>query len=248
MNSIEIKCIELIFNSGGYVLDFTDESFKDFCIRSINKDLKNIYNMSKGKSLMAFFRDDSVDISEKFTLLGDLLKYYETFFLNSKESTKEHGECFFMLKKIISDINPIDAVNIKEVLDSRYIDQQLSAIKSAYEHDNTYDIIGKSKELIESICKDILANTCSKKEMESMNFPELVNSTCQLLSFNNDIITDSLELVKQNAILINKMRNKFGSGHGKEVTFSDIPKSSGLLVFYTTYAILYYFKLLYNEN
>ena len=75
--------IDTMFNDGGYVLDFSDDSFAKFTLKSVGLDLKARYGLSKGKSLNGFFSDNTINIKTKMKLLKDLLDYYEVFRVKS---------------------------------------------------------------------------------------------------------------------------------------------------------------------
>jgi len=71
--------IENIFNNNGWVLDFNDDTFKEFNVKSIGIDIQKLYKKSKWGSLKAFFLDEQQKISDKIKLLEDLLEYYRSF-------------------------------------------------------------------------------------------------------------------------------------------------------------------------
>ena len=75
----DLMYIRNVFYQDGYVLDFSDESFANFVIGSIGVDLKAKYSLSKGKSLLSYFSDKSVNIKDKVKLLKDLLLYYDAY-------------------------------------------------------------------------------------------------------------------------------------------------------------------------
>ena len=75
----DLMYIRNVFYQDGYVLDFSDESFANFVIGSIGVDLKAKYSLSKGKSVLSYFSDKSVNIKDKVKLLKDLLLYYDAY-------------------------------------------------------------------------------------------------------------------------------------------------------------------------
>lgn len=79
LTATELMYIDRMFNDGGYVLDFSDDSFAEFSLKSIDLDIKAKYGLSKGKSLNRFFSDNSIDIKTKMKLLKDLLEIYEVY-------------------------------------------------------------------------------------------------------------------------------------------------------------------------
>lgn len=83
LTAVELMYIDTMFNDGGYVLDFSDDSFAKFTLKSVGLDLKVRYGLSKGKSLNGFFLDNTINIKTKMKLLKDLLDYYEVFRVKS---------------------------------------------------------------------------------------------------------------------------------------------------------------------
>lgn len=75
LSNIEIGAFLNFYNRSGYVLDFSTASFDSFTMQSIGVPLCQRYQMSKGKSLMAYC--DDADYDDVFKLLADLLEYYE---------------------------------------------------------------------------------------------------------------------------------------------------------------------------
>ena len=79
LTATELMYIDRMFNDGGDVLDFSDASFAEFSLKSIDLYIKAKYGLSKVKSLNRFFSDNSIDIKTKMKLLKDLLEIYEVY-------------------------------------------------------------------------------------------------------------------------------------------------------------------------
>ena len=75
LSKIEIGAFLNFYNRNGYVLNFSTSSFDAFTMQSIGVPLCQRYQLSKGKSLMAYC--DDADYDDVFKLLADLLEYYE---------------------------------------------------------------------------------------------------------------------------------------------------------------------------
>ena len=75
LSKIEIGAFLNLYNRNGYVLDFSTSSFDAFTMESVGVPLCQNYQLSKGKSLIAYCRD--ADDEDVFKLLADLLEYYE---------------------------------------------------------------------------------------------------------------------------------------------------------------------------
>lgn len=76
MTNMEKGAFLKLFNRSGYVLDFTTPDFNAFTLDSVGVALCQKYQLSKGKSLIAYIDEASDD--NVFKLLTDLLRYYET--------------------------------------------------------------------------------------------------------------------------------------------------------------------------
>ncbi|MGL5900621.1 MAG: hypothetical protein ACRCZW_13365, partial [Lactobacillaceae bacterium] len=66
MNDIEKIIIGKFFNKSGWVLDFTNESFSDFSVSSIGKNIM-LSEKSKGKSLDFFLENGTEEDILKLT-------------------------------------------------------------------------------------------------------------------------------------------------------------------------------------
>ena len=65
MTEIEKGCFLRLFNRGGYVLNFTTDSFDIFTKSSIGVALCARYGLSKGKSLTAYIEEEDLFNSPK---------------------------------------------------------------------------------------------------------------------------------------------------------------------------------------
>ena len=62
MTNMEKGAFLKLFNRGGYVLDFTTPDFNAFTLDSVGVALCQKYNLSKGKSLIAYIDEASDDM------------------------------------------------------------------------------------------------------------------------------------------------------------------------------------------
>ena len=85
-SAIQLAQISNFFNAGGYVFDFTDDTFNKFTRKCIGIAVKSKYGQSKAKSLNAFFDDNTVAYDLKKTMLKNLLEYYEKVYYGEKTS------------------------------------------------------------------------------------------------------------------------------------------------------------------
>ena len=61
ISEIDLIYIRNAFNQGGYVYDFSNDSFSKFTEESIGECIQEKYHLSKGKSLESFFADKNVE-------------------------------------------------------------------------------------------------------------------------------------------------------------------------------------------
>ena len=86
MTNMEKGAFLKLFNRGGYVLDFTTPDFNAFTLDSVGVALCQKYQLSKGKSLIAYIDEASDD--KVFKLFADLLRYYETDYHSFENETR----------------------------------------------------------------------------------------------------------------------------------------------------------------
>ena len=81
MTEIEKGCFLRLFNRGGYVLNFTTDSFDAFTKSSVGVALCARYGLSKGKSLTAYIEEAPPEDASK--LLCDLFEFCTCFLCGS---------------------------------------------------------------------------------------------------------------------------------------------------------------------
>lgn len=238
----------MLFNRGGYVLDFSTNDFDVFTTNSIGEALCEKYGMSKGKSLVAYLNSASEENCTK--LIFDLFEYYE--YKMEYEYNKEYediyswdgnsryderfSKIYYKCKELMGKINGTNialekiAEDLKVTFSSEYLSKQIDLMVSMQEVNPT-EAIGKSKELIESCCKTILDKkgiTWSKDD----DVPQLTRKTMDALK----ILPDNVQSTDQGAEAIRavlgnlraiptklaEIRNPFGSGHGKSASFQGL--------------------------
>ena len=105
MESIEIDVVDKklladAFNEGGYVLDFTDDSFDSFTIDSVNVAVKSQYRLSKAKSLAKFTQEG--DPYKVLKLYADLIAYFEIRYAQEVLDKTERALKILSLKDILN--------------------------------------------------------------------------------------------------------------------------------------------------
>ncbi|WP_335341179.1 abortive infection family protein [Finegoldia magna] len=98
---------------------------------------------------------------------------------------------------------------------------------------NPTEEIGKSKELLESCCKEI-CNNLGENKQDNLKLTQLVKETFRCLKIPNEsmiIYETEDKIVRQiigslNGLAsgINDLRNHYGSGHGREMSFKALSK------------------------
>lgn len=91
LDFIEKRKIDRLFNSGGYVLDFTNATYSQFIIEKTGLDLYARYGQSKGKNLAAIVANESDIIVGK--LLLELLSYMLGFGMINDDNKVLLDEC-----------------------------------------------------------------------------------------------------------------------------------------------------------
>lgn len=107
-----------------------------------------------------------------------------------------------------------------------YVAQQITRMESAI-YEDTSLAIGTSKELVETICRTILSER-GKAIDGKPDLPKLVKATVKELELAPENIPDHAKAVETIRILLSnlatitngiaELRNKYGTGHGKEAT------------------------------
>lgn len=251
MNTISKKdegTFLMLFNRGGYVLNFTTNDFDVFTTNSIGEALCAKYSMSKGKSLVAYLASAADD--DRTKLLCDLFEYYEenmeyeynqayeddSWWGGSGQYDEKYGKLYIKCKAIIDKMKGSTAVisktanDLKVRFSSEYLSKQIDLMVQM-QTINPTEAIGKSKELIESCCKTILEDLCIGWDKND-DVPQLTNKVMDALSLlpanvkATDRGADSVKAILGNLRSIPtkmaELRNPFGSGHGKSASFQGL--------------------------
>lgn len=235
----QIQFFISLFNRGGYVLNFSTSDFDRFTLNSIGIALCQKYGLSKGKSLETFC--DEGEESKVITLLSDLLEHYEAIYQNEINSEgnsrdKEYAGLYKKCKQILTELPSNNAhitlstEMIKEKFSSEYLNQQINLMVDMKDKNPT-EAIGKSKELIETCCKNILENEHIGYDPKS-DVNTLIKLTMKSLKIHVDDISDTnseaktvkkiLGSLSGIASSISELRNSYGSGHGKNVNYQGL--------------------------
>lgn len=235
MSGTERGWFLLLFNRGGFVLDFITDDFNAFTMRSVGIPLCEHYGLPKGKSLTRFVSEGEDDQVEK--LLTDLFDYYEAKpkyeneikgNLDPWEKPSEYTAYYKKCKSVIlresaGIVAKTQREDLRQHFTSEYMNQQIELLIKSRE-ENPTEAIGKSKELIESCCKTILEENGESYE-KGWSVSELVKATTKCLDITADSINEDqpagdtikriLHSLASIAGGIAELRNPYGSGHGK---------------------------------
>lgn len=252
--------IKNFFNKDGYVLDFSNSKFSDFTFHSIEVDIQGKYQLSKGKSFEAFVNEGPDELVLKLTL--DLLRYYENLPDSSIEKSEERTIQAEKLKKRLLSYKETSveylsetAQNMSSYFDSSYIDKQIAIMLDMIGKSPT-DSIGKAKELLESCFKYILdheaieyANSDSISTLQKKVFQFLNLDTNQNISAkNNDDVKRVLSGLNQIIGGINNLRNDKGGGHGKGLSFKELPTRYASLVVHSSVTLINFIWATYMDK
>lgn len=248
LTKVEIGAFLKLFNRGGYVLDFSTNEFDVFTLDSIGVAVCEKYQMSKGKSLMAYISEATPE--EQFKLIKDLFEHYEfnyadEYMTNEDGSpiagnyrySAEYAICYKKCKEIMDRVTSTNTIpltpsanNLKQKFSSEFLSKQID-VMLAMTVTNPTDAIGKAKELIESCCKTILEDRNIKPD-KNWDISQLVGETIKLLKLMpKDIPETAPAAAEMKALLGNlraittnmaTIRNAYGSGHGKSATYKGL--------------------------
>jgi hypothetical protein len=243
-----------LFTSGGCIINFANNEFDIFTMRSIGRALCAHYKLPKVKSLNAYILE--AEEQDVIKLFSDLLEYYEINYHSEIEKDKtgnsSHGyyKCRAIMDRIKQNIAPFASVGetLKELFSSDYFSAQID-IMIKMQNENPTEAIGKSKELIESCCKTILENNQVPIKNNS-SVSELVKKTMEYLDVLTDNVTDTMGESKTIKSIIGnlhgiagniaELRNAYGSGHGKSASFRGLTARHAKLAVGTSITLVQY--------
>lgn len=227
----DIALLLSVFNRGGYVLNFNNRSFDDFTREVVGLKLVEYYGLSKGKSLQKFI--DEAKASEIVRLLVAL---FDVYIKDSSYDREKTGTDFEKMKGIVDQWRLGTSVyaeiseSLEQKFSSEYMTVQISLMQSMVK-ENPTESIGKAKELVESCCKTILDER-GEDYSKNLSLTALVKQCMKLLKITPEDIDEGIPEAKtMKAILGNlsgitdgiaKLRNTYGSGHGKPATYKGL--------------------------
>ena len=241
---------ELLGMSGGYVLNFTDrtfyEFFRDVADVDIHTEKYSIYGTSKARKLRAFWDVEPDHLVGK--VLVELFKVAEEGI--ASESAYLVNKCRDIANRLLIGTANLDHLNqIVVQFNDEYIRQQSKRMEEALESDDLELAIGTAKELIETCCRTIL----EKRGAQLIGNPELSDLTKAVfkeLKLTNDDISpnlagaDSIRRMQSNLSSlsneIGRLRNLYGTGHGKTAEMPTLSKRHAKLIVSSAAALTVY--------
>ncbi len=224
LTAIEKNKIEKLFGMRtGYVLHFSNRSFENFFSDFEIEIYSKKYNQggsSKANLLRAFWKMESDHLVGQ--IISGMIES-ANFPDEEKDLTKT---CIEISQRLMS--GKLNLTDIKSTIASfnlQYIENQIRRIENSITSDPDL-AIGTCKELVESCCKTILTERSVYFEDKSDDLPKLVKLTLKELNLIPESVQDSAKgsdtikriLSNLSSILqgIGELRNKYGTGHGKE--------------------------------
>ena len=141
------------FNDTGYVLDFSDSTFRQFTVKSIGVDVQGRYNKSKAKSLGEYtvFGEKTKVIK----LYLDLLSYYEKRYYDEIAKKSERAERILSIKPILAKYGVAGLV-LKTIptirkIDREYIRDLVDRANSDIEQSQFDSALTKARTLLEEV-------------------------------------------------------------------------------------------------
>lgn len=248
--------ISTFFYEDGYILNFSDSTFESFTTHSVGFSVKDKYGLSKGKSFIEFVNKEP----EKFVLklTNDLIKYIECNGIKLNDLQKKQ---FPKLKQLVNKNSKLfnfssNLTNkVINQFNNAFIENQMNLMLSLLSESPT-DVIGKSKELVESCFKYIL----DENDIEYSNSDSLSNLQKKVFSLlnlnvNENVSAKSNDDVKRilnsfNQIIqgLNSLRNDKGDGHGKGKKFRELPKRYAELSMNSALTLIHFVWDTYEEQ
>ena len=217
MDGIEKGGFLKLFNRGGYVLDFSTNDFDTFTMESIVIPLCQHYQMSKGKSLVAYCSEASEE--DVFKLLSDLLRHYELNCIDNYDEEKFHP-LYEKCKAIIErESGSIEIKTPAIVCVNREYIKDISARAIRDVENVEYDsAITKSRTLLEEVFCFVIEKK-QKEPSQKGDIKKLYKQVKELYNMHSDAgmdkrINELLSGLEKIIDAIAEMRNKNSDAHG----------------------------------
>lgn len=229
--------------SSGYVLNFSDRTFGEFMAETANIDIhSDAYasgGTSKANKLRTYWKlETDYNVGK---LILSLIEYSNAHSLNSAEDAPATIErCKHIAARLLAGAPTLESLKTHaRKIDAGHLAAQIRRMESSVDADPAL-AIGTAKELVETVCKTILAER-GKSISGTPDMPTLTKETFKELKLVPDGVPDAAkggEVIKR--LLSNlgtvgnglaELRGLYGSGHGKLANASGLkPRHAKLAV------------------
>jgi len=228
LTAMDRNLLEKFLNmKSGYVLNFSDKTFEDFFVESVDVDIHDkqftIIGTSKANKMRAFWKVQPDHVVCK--LLTDLIDYDDSIHDQRAEEDRALIEkCRQIVSRLLAGSPRLDHLKKHAaVLDAKHLVQQIRRMELSVETDPSL-AIGTAKELIETCCKTILAersvtisgtadvSTLTKETLKALKLvPEGIPDAAR----GADVIKRLLSNLGTIGNGLAELRGLYGTGHGK---------------------------------
>jgi hypothetical protein len=216
-----------MLGTGGDVLDLTHRTLADLVSEAVARDIQDerysVDGHSKAKRLRTFWKIESDYIVGKLILA--LVDYASsTKPVQDAGMTARAEKCRKIATRLLEHGPSLEALKIQaEIRDATHLQNQIRRIQESVEADPSL-AIGTAKELIETVCKTILAergktisgtpeiSTLTKETLKELN---LVPEGIPEAKRGADVIKRLLRSLGTIGNDLGELRNLYGTGHGK---------------------------------
>lgn len=214
---------------GGYVLDFSNRTFREFFQETVGLDIDDDKYMadgtSKAKRLRTFWRIESDPTVG--TLVHALIDYAESLHRDDPDAKAKAKKSRQIADRLLAGGPSLGSLKEEaRIRSANHLAQQIRRLEDSIDADPSL-AIGTAKELIETCCKTILAER-GKPVAGTPNVPTLTKQTLKELKLVPEGIPDAARgadvirrLLSNLGTIGNglaELRGPFGTGHGKDAT------------------------------
>lgn len=169
--------LDSLLIQNGYVLDFSDKTFENFVLESVDEDINNekylILGASKGKRLKSFWKNAEKQKIIKLSL--DLLDHWDRITqIKEERDIKSYEICKEYFEKLINSNYNLVKTTIEsklnnDVLSHKFISEQIEKANRKIETSDYSGAITNSRTLIEQVLKEL----CLRFKLEIDNSGDL---------------------------------------------------------------------------
>lgn len=258
-NPVDLRTLALFFNNGGYVMDFSTTEFDNFTESVMGIPIVTKYQTSKAKSLNQFFSE--ANDQEALQLLSALLEYFEQTYRKTERPQDQdniqrmenyyesavqisHSQNYAPSKELLSK----SSLHTKG-LDHQFVRDRLQELEEKMDN-NSASSIGASKDLLESVMKSILDDahvSYTNEKGKTDDIPALWGKVQTELGLKPKDMPDTpigksskeiLSSLSKIVIGMDKLRNQYGTGHGRNASFKPLPVRYGKLTAAATITLI----------